>query len=160
MTHAELVLRAVRWLRSFHRCPIVYAEIVTGAPETPDVIGWWLGFSRVVECKVSRADFLADRRKPHASHPESGMGGQRWYLVPAGLVSADETPEWCGLAYAHPRRIEVVREAPERERWNARHEAQILMSAIRRMELGSRFNPRTARWESYDERKTRERGAA
>lgn len=157
MTHAELVQRAVRWLRSHHRCSIVYAEIVTGSAETPDAIGWRMGFSRVVEVKVSRSDFLADRRKPHASAPDRGMGGQRWYLVPSGLVRADEVPDWCGLAYAHSRRIEVVREAPERERWDARREAQVLMSAVRRLELGSRYDATTGRWETYTERVERQR---
>lgn len=157
MTHADLVRRAVRWLRSHHRCSIVYAEIVTGAPETPDAIGWRMGFSRVVEVKVSRSDFARDRHKPHASHPNKGMGGQRWYLVPVGLVTADEVPTWCGLAYAHARRIEVVREAPERVRWDARREAQVLTSAIRRMELGSRFDASSARWEPLLARERRER---
>lgn len=156
MTHAELVRRAVRWLRSHHRCSIVYAEIVTGAPETPDAIGWRMGFSRLVEVKVSRSDFHRDRHKPHASHPERGMGSQRWYLVPAGLVRPDEVPEWYGLAYAHARRIEVVRAAPERERWDAHREAQVLTSAIRRHELGSLYDARTGRWETYVERKARE----
>lgn len=149
MTHADLVQRAVRWLRTHHRCSIVYAEMVTGAPETPDAIGWRIGFSRVVEVKVSRADFHRDRHKTHASHPEAGMGGQRWYLVPAGLVAADEVPTWCGLAYAHARRIEVVRPAPERTRWDARREAQVLTSALRRHEVGSRYDAATGRWEPF-----------
>lgn len=156
MTHADLVQRAVRWLKRHHECSIVYAEIVTGRPETPDAIGWRMGFSRLVEVKVSRSDFFADRKKPHASHPEWGMGGQRWYLVPAGLVTADEVPEWCGLAYAHARRIEIVKEAPERERWDARGEMQVLMSAIRRLELGSKFDAKTGRWETYEQRVKRQ----
>lgn len=158
-THDELVQRAVRWLKRHHKCSIVYAEIVTGRPETPDAIGWRMGFSRLVEVKVSRSDFFRDRRKTHASRPDRGMGGQRWYLVPVGLVTADEVPEWCGLAYAHARRIEIVKEAPERERWDARGEMQVLMSALRRMELGSQFDAKTGRWESLAAREEREAAA-
>jgi hypothetical protein len=162
VTHTELVARAVRWLRTHHRCSLVFAEIVTGVPETPDAIGWRMGFSRVVECKVSRSDFLRDRRKPHASWPGEGMGSQRWYLVPARLVSADEVPPWCGLAYAHARRIEIVRKASERDRWDARGEAQVLQSAVRRLELGGLFDRKAGRIETYDERVRRQRaeGAA
>lgn len=154
-THAALVDRAARWLRTHHRCSTVFAEIVTAAGEKPDAIGWRYGFSRVVEVKVSRSDFFADRHKPHASAADRGMGGQRWYLVPPGLVAADEVPAWCGLAYAHAKRIEIVREAPERERWDARDEAVVLASALRRMELGARFDRGSGRWESYRDRQTR-----
>jgi hypothetical protein len=39
MTHVELVARAARWLRT-QGCPIVFAELVTTAGESPDAIGW------------------------------------------------------------------------------------------------------------------------
>lgn len=152
--HADLVVRAVAWLRS-RRCSPVYAEIVTAAMETPDAIGWHNGWSRVVEVKVSRGDFFRDYRKPHASASDRGMGSQRWYLVPAGLVTAEETPEWCGLAYAHARRIEVIREAPERERHDAQDETRVLLSALRRQQLGALFDAKTGRWETYAERMRR-----
>jgi hypothetical protein len=158
LTHPELVQRAVRWLKGHHKCSLVFSEMTTGAMETPDAIGWRLGFSRLVECKVSRSDFFRDQKtKSGAIHDSMGLGGQRWYLVPPKLVTADEVPAWCGLAYAHPRKIEIVKEAPERAVWDFRGEAQMLTSAIRRMELGSNFNKTTGRWESYMSRVQRQR---
>lgn len=155
VTHADLVRRAVRWLRSHHRCGTVFAEMQT-MYEFPDAIGWRGHFSRVVEVKVSRADFFADRSKPHASHAEAGMGAQRWYLAPEGLVRADEVPAWCGLAYATSRRIVVVKEAPDREVYNFRGETRMLLSAVCRFAVGSRFDEKAGRFETLDARLTRE----
>ena len=156
-THAELVHRAVRWLRRHHKCSIVYSEMATGAMETPDAIGWRFGFSRLIECKVSRSDFFKDQKtKMGAIHADRGMGGQRWYLVPDEMVTAEEVPKWWGLAYVKKNRILIVKEAPEREKWDARGEAQMLMSAIRRIELGSQFDSSTCRWESLIARNLRQ----
>lgn len=156
-THAQLVQRAVRWLKGAHKCTTVYSEMTTGALEWPDAIGWVRGYSRVVECKVSRADFQKDKKtKFGARYPEMGMGIQRWYLVPPDLVFEDEVPEWCGLAYAHPRSVEVIKQAPNRQKWDAVAEAQMLTSAVRRLELGSLFDRKTCRWESYTSRIARQ----
>lgn len=158
LTHSDLVQIAVRWLKRYHKCSRIYSEMTTGAMETPDAIGWRVGFSRLVECKVSRSDFFRDQKtKTGAIYPEMGMGGQRWYLVPDGLVTANEVPEWCGLAYAKGKRVIVMKEAPERERWDARGELQMLLSAMRRMELGSNFDPSTCRWESLMSREKRQK---
>ena len=66
--------------------------------ETPDVIGW-KGRCRsvLIECKVSRADFLADREKPFRKDPSLGMGCERFYLTPAGLIRPAELPGKWGL---------------------------------------------------------------
>jgi hypothetical protein len=75
------------------------------------------------------------------------MGIQRWYLVPKDLVGVDEVPEWCGLLYVHGRRTIAVKEAPERLVWDSHSEVKMLLSAIRRAELGVSFDKITARWE-------------
>ncbi len=53
--------KAVQWLRSYYKCGVILSEQYCATGEVPDVIGW-KGFCRsvLVECKVSRADFLAD----------------------------------------------------------------------------------------------------
>jgi hypothetical protein len=110
MTHAELVERAVRWLRGTVGCPIAFGEIVTLCPEQPDAIGFrdrGAG-TYMIECKASRADFFADRHKGHR-RAERALGLHRYYMVPPGLVTAAETPERWGLLYAHPKRVEVVK---------------------------------------------------
>lgn len=148
MTHDDLVLRGVAWLRRHHRCSRVFAEMVTGAPETPDLIGWRLGFSMVVECKVSRSDMRRDSRKAHA-HESRGMGAFRWYLIPAGLHVRDLVPAHCGLAEVDGCRVRIIVEAPYREQRDMGSEAQVLLSALRRMEMGVPFDRRTGRWEPY-----------
>lgn len=112
--HAALSARGERWLRSVG-CRVVLREpfkaaVYTG--EQPDVIGWRDGLSILIECKVSRSDFLADRSKPFRKQPELGMGDFRLYLAPPGVLTADDMPEGWGLLVAHDRRIEVVGPLP------------------------------------------------
>lgn len=100
MTHAELVKRAERWLRNTRRCGVVICEAAAQSGETPDAIGWRFGgkLSVLVECKASRADFLADKRKwcrkNGATH---SLGDERYYLAPAGIIKPEDLPERWGL---------------------------------------------------------------
>ena len=92
MTHAQLVERAVRWLRAY-RCGVVLSEQACVGGEMPDAIGWKRAcHSVLVECKVTRADFLADRAKPFRQTPEKGVGSERYYLTLSSLVKAEELP--------------------------------------------------------------------
>lgn len=61
MTHSTLVSRAKKWLQQKHS--IVVTEMGTSGEE-PDAIGFRMGFSTLIECKTSRSDYYADRRKP------------------------------------------------------------------------------------------------
>jgi hypothetical protein len=108
MTHAELVIRAVSWLKGMG-CPIVFYEMVTLQSEEPDAIGWRnsAGDSYLVECKASRADFLADRKKPHRHMP--ALGQFRYFMCPPGMIKPDELPDCWGLLYCHPKTVEIVR---------------------------------------------------
>ena len=61
-----------------------YRNRLAPSGEMPDAIGWKRGcHSVLVECKSSRADFLADREKPWRQKPENGAGCERFYLTPA-----------------------------------------------------------------------------
>ena len=105
MTHQQLVRLAEQWLRGKYRCGIVLSEQSCASGETPDVIGW-KGKNRsvLVECKISRADFLCDREKPYRKDPTQGMGCERFYLVPAGLITPQDLPKGWGLLEAKPTR--------------------------------------------------------
>jgi hypothetical protein len=115
VTHSELCIRAVRWLRGTRRCNPVYS-LNASCAEIPDAIGWssahgWYG-STIIECKTSLNDFYADQKKRYGwKHPdynwhlsadrftlkrakEAGyervdiplMGDFRFYLCDAGLL--------------------------------------------------------------------------
>jgi len=60
--------------------------------EQPDVLGLdcW-GESILVEVKVSRSDFLADKKKPWRKDG-FGIGDHRVYLTPKGLLKPEEIP--------------------------------------------------------------------
>lgn len=114
-THAQLCKLAVIWLkrpqsRGAHGCKVAIDECRTGwGGEIPDAIGYrFAGMENteldgtvLVECKVSRADFLADKGKPHRQ--AGGVGNWRYYMAPEGIISASELPEKWGLIEVNTR---------------------------------------------------------
>ena len=104
----------------------------------------------LVECKVSRADFRADRKKIIHGAPDTCPGQERWYLTPPGLVGAHEVPEGWGLAEAGARSVRVVVPAPEGE-WSpgrAKQDMGILVSAVRRHHLGVEWHDEIGKFEA------------
>lgn len=143
MTHALLVRNAVAWLRRY-RCGVVLSEQACISGEMPDAIGWKRAcHSVLVECKISRADFLADRAKPFRQRPELGVGCERFYLVPRGLVSPDELPQGWGLLEIHNRCVEKLRTSRKnlRSEEGFRCEMNLLLASLRRVEI--RIEPQT-----------------
>ena len=137
MTHAQLVQRAIQWLRSY-RCGVVLSEQACSSGEMPDAIGWKRAcHSVVVECKVSRADFLADRCKRWREKPKTGLGCERFYLAPPGLLLPHELPPGWGLLECHRREIEIVRPSASglRSAIGFRHEMNLLLASLRRVEV-------------------------
>jgi len=145
VTHQQLVHLAEQWLRRTYRCGIVLSEQSCASGETPDVIGW-RGKCRsvLVECKISRADFLADRDKPFRKDPAQGMGCERFYLVPAGVVGENELPARWGLLECKGREV-MLKVKPSRN--SQRREAglmwemNLLLASLRRVEV--RIEPQT-----------------
>lgn len=101
MTHQELVESGYRWLLS--KCSFAIKDLVTHNREVPDVIGFNSNGSFVLEAKASRADFLADKKKPFRINPEDGMGDWRFFIAPQGLINKDELPELWGLIEVNKR---------------------------------------------------------
>ena len=154
MTHPDLVERAVQWLRRRYGCHIVLSEQACASGEVPDVIGWKrANRSVVVECKVSRADFLADAKKPWRADAQA-LGCERYYLAPAGLIRAAELPPGWGLLEARGREIETtVRCNPRkslRSEQGLLNELNLLLASLRRVEI--RIEPQTIteflKWEN------------
>lgn len=139
MTHAQLVSRAERWLLN-QGCWFVLRELPTINTEIPDAIGWLSGAESVlVECKSTRADFLADRKKDFRVEPASGMGSYRWFLCPPEVASAADVPEGWGLLHCHPRQVRRVVEAPLHHARAMEAEVVMLSTALRRVHLRGRL---------------------
>jgi hypothetical protein len=137
MTHAQLVEKAVHWLRSY-RCGVVLSEQACVSGEMPDAIGWKQAcHSVLVECKVTRGDFLADREKPCRKKPEKGVGSERFYLTPPALVKVEELPGGWGLLEYRRGRIEILHASAKNLRTAVgfRYEMNLLLSSLRRVEV-------------------------
>lgn len=130
VSHGDLVQLGARWLGTRMRCPIVITEMATLGRETPDAIGWGHGgWSLLLECKASRADFMANGRK----NRYVGMGRHRWFLTPQGLVKPEEVPQDWGLLEWDGWKFHETVEAPPRDRYAWRDELILMMSSLRRI---------------------------
>jgi hypothetical protein len=137
VTHGKLVAMAVQWLRRYG-CGVVLSEQACVSGEMPDAIGWKNAcHSVLVECKVSRADFLADRDKPFRQKPETGVGSERYYLAPGGLLRAEELPAGWGLLEVRGREMERVKASAKnlRSEIGFQNEMNLLLASLRRVEI-------------------------
>lgn len=137
MTHAALVRIAVQWLRSY-RCGVVLSEQACVSGEMPDAIGWKRAcHSVLVECKVSRSDFLADRVKPFRQQSDEGVGNERFYLAPPGLIRVDELPYGWGLLECRARKVAITRLSKKnlRSQQGFLSEMNLLLASLRRVEI-------------------------
>ena len=104
MTHAEMVRRARNYLWAMEplaghaRPSVICTEVrASRSAENPDVFGIGPdGISYLIECKVSRADFLGDRNKPHRT-ADLHLGSYRWFCAPSGIIQPHELPQGWGL---------------------------------------------------------------
>jgi len=136
-THNQLVRRIAAWFKARHQSSIVMAEFVTSAQEIPDVLAMQSGaHSVLVECKVSRSDFLVDKTKFFRRQEDYGMGDKRYYAAPAGMINPDELPDGWGLLDVDAYRIREIVE-PKNKEANKRRECLMLMSALRRVEIST-----------------------
>ena len=124
----------VRWLSK--QCSMVLYEFATAADENPDVIGWAPGAGTVlIECKLSRSDFLRDARKTVRSNPRAGMGHRRYFLCPLDLIQAKDLPPKWGLLWASKGQVIVKREARGHPERNLVAEVRFLSSMLRRAQI-------------------------
>ncbi|OCY53720.1 adenylosuccinate synthase [Acinetobacter pittii] len=115
LTHRQLCEIGARFLKrpesaNGHGCHFTIIE-PSCYGENPDVFGVRHGIHShgigtfLLEAKISRADFLADRSKPHRLNPELGMGKYRYYICPTGLIKTEELPKKWGLIYVSEKGI-------------------------------------------------------
>lgn len=115
--HDKLVALAALWLKK-NGFGLVATELkFAGNGEQPDAIGFRHNTSAIVEAKVSRADFLADSKKPFRWGARAHRV-YRFYLCPHGLISPKDLPPRWGLLYEKAGRVvDVVR--PNGNLWTA-----------------------------------------
>ncbi len=119
ITHRALCEIGAKWCKrpasqNGHGCNIAIIEGCANN-ENADVIGFRHSHpskgSVLIEVKVSRSDFLADKKKRHRIDLETGMGKWRYFLCPENLITVkdmEEYPKW-GLLYSYPNgRIKVI----------------------------------------------------
>ncbi len=120
------------------RCGIVLSEQGCSSGEMPDAIGWkGKNHSIVIECKISRADFLADSAKPWRKYPDIALGCERYYAAPSGMLQAEQMPEGWGLLESHGRELKMVKKSKRKLRQpeGLMNEMNLLLASLRRVEV-------------------------
>lgn len=139
MTHSQIVDKAAKWLKNHKgnihtpNCPLVVKELDTlnHSGEIPDVIGWCYCLSVLIEVKTSYSDFLHDKNKRHKKY-SIGMGQQRYFCCPFGMIKTEELPDkWGLLTINQSGKIELVKGA-EMQEADLNCERTMLLSIIRR----------------------------
>ena len=104
MSHDEIALFAADRMRKKGYLMTWANMRSTHVGEQPDVMAMkHLNDVVIIEVKVSRADYLADKKKPWRNGQVKGMGTERIYLTPPGLLKADEIPYGWQLWELHQR---------------------------------------------------------
>jgi len=106
ITHADLIEAGINWFKNDLKSKVILSESRGFGGEIPDVMAWKSGYSFLIECKTSRADFLADKKKTFRK--TEGMGHYRLFLCPTGLIKPEELSKGWGLLYFDGKKIERV----------------------------------------------------
>src|SRR5262249_30587332 len=105
----------------------------------------WKGkcHSVLVECKVTRSDFLADLDKPFRLKAGLGMGAERFYFAPAHVIRIEDLPAGWGLLECRGRTVEMTHRSRKdlRSEEGFRLEMNLLLASLRRVEV--RIEPQT-----------------
>jgi len=149
MTHAELILVGIGWLKKPYAsceeyghsaCSVIISELVTCTTygEIPDVLGYMSGKQKtiLIECKTSYSDFMADQKKLFRNMSEYGMGDQRYYLAKKGIIPVEKIPEnWGLLEITNDGKITATKKCTLFQEKNYRNEINLLISAICRLNV-------------------------
>jgi len=145
ITHDELIELGRKWLAKSYAacapyghcgCAVILTELcaATRLGEQPDILGFSTKTTILIECKASRADFYADKKKPFREF-EQGIGGQRWYLAPVGIIPIEALPDKWGLLEVTPDRKITVLVHPIIQARDFHSEMNMLISTVRRLNI-------------------------
>lgn len=137
ITHRNLCLKGAKYLRSkgiHSKCKYSVCELER-VGECPDSFGWGGGPTQLVEAKVSRGDFLSDKKKFWRNTPYYGIGKYRSYICPVGLIKPEELPKYWGLLYIDEKGkiTEIIKSEPQE--CNHSEEIDLITSILRREEI-------------------------
>lgn len=133
LSHAALVELGRKWLVDQGCWPVLTEP--EGCDEQPDAIGWSdTHGSIVIDCKVSEADFHADRIKTFRRKSSEGMGQIRFYLCESGVVENWQARErgW-GLLVVRGGAISSFDWPGGFVHWNILSELYLLRVAVRNL---------------------------
>ncbi len=136
LTHRELCIIAAKYLRKqglvpFNRCQYVVCELER-VGESPDAFGWTRNTTQLIEAKVSRSDFLSDKKKWFRNEPQDGIGTHRSYICPEGLIKVKDLPNNWGLLYVNKKGEVIKIKEPIKQQANHNEEIHLITSILRR----------------------------
>lgn len=109
LLHEEQNQVAAKWLKK-NGFVVVGTNIwSSGVRERFDVVGFRQQCSVIIESKVSRSDFFADRKKPERKG--RGLGTYRFYITPLNMITIDELPPSWGLLYFDGKKVLEIHRA-------------------------------------------------
>lgn len=115
LTHNKVAEKATRYLFNLHGCIVGAWEFACGwqTAERCDGLCFNNGLSFMVEAKVSRSDFHADKKKmvrqPGFQERLMCVGNYRYYACPEGMIKPEELPEKWGLIYVTSRGCRLIK---------------------------------------------------
>lgn len=137
MTHRELCLLGAKYMKSKGTYDEGKAQYVVceleRIGECPDVYGFGGGkHTQLIEVKISRSDFLADKQKYWRQNPLAGLGAMRSYLCPDGIIKIEDLPTGWGLFYANDRGKITLVKSPVVQMASPVQEISLICSILRR----------------------------
>lgn len=115
--HEAQNLHAIRWMKKQGFSVVASNIRAAQSREIIDAIGFRDLCSILIESKVSRSDFLADRKKPERQKGAKGLGTYRFYICPVGMIDPQEVlPLGWGLLYSDGKKV-VEEFKPKGNHW-------------------------------------------
>ena len=143
MTHRHICIKGSKYLKNkgihpYHKSQYVVCELER-CGECPDIFGWGNSSTQLIEVKVSRADFLSDKKKLWRKDMAYGLGRYRSYLCPIDLIKIEELPSNWGLLYIDEKGniTEIIKAKPQE--CNHIEEINLITSILRRENITPRI---------------------
>jgi len=122
----------------YRDCPIAArnkAQFPNRSSDADLIIVTWAELVYEFEVKLSRADFLRDKRKDKMGIYNGERGGYRpnrfWYVAPEGVISKEDLPWWAGLMIWRDGALHLISKAPPFGR--GRFPTQMLLRLAKKM---------------------------